>query len=399
MAIVYNKRRLMSMPSLAGDDMGGMFAQPKQASRVEQITAMPKGFIPPAGPGAVPSISSPQSGRDLLQSSPVGIRSSGMMSQPTRPTQTAPVSYSDGSSFKLPEATAISANRQQDAPQPAAPQIPENPYGPDYIRSLEGEVIQTTGQEFERARQQILGNLASRGISADSPLAMSLIAQAQGQEAEGRRRGLMEARTQANERAAEFNMRRALLPSQIAIGEAQARQQNIQAQMAQLEFDLKNYSPEQRRELADAAVQRAKNELQISDVEARAAKEAFERGDVQNLPWWMKGLLIGASAGVGYYFGGAEGALFGGQLGVMGVGAMSGPEAQAAGQIIRPRLPASTTATPATTTVAAAPVTTPLYQNVTGGMSSVPQNAMFPSPRQPRIPVADTRAPRVPRLP
>lgn len=401
MAILYKKRGLMSIPSLAGDDLDGAFAAPRQASRVEQITAIPKGFTPPATPAAMVSVSSPYSGRGLLDSSQVGARSPATMDRPSSITSRAPqVSYSGaGSRFNLPEATPISSAKPQVAAQPAAPQIPENPYGPDYIRSLEGEVIASTGQEFDRARQQILGNLASRGISADSPLAMSLIAQAQGQEAEGRRRGLMEARTQANERAAEFNMRRALLPSQIALGEAQARRQNIAAEMDQLEFDIKNYSPEQRRELANAAVQRAKNELQISDIEAKAATEALERGDVQNLPWWMKGLLIGGAAGVGYYFGGAEGALFGGQLGAMGVGAMSGQEAQAAGQLIRPRLPTGSPQAPVASSVAPAPTATPLYQNVTGGMSAVPQVAVFPTPRQPRRPMMTMPTARQPRKP
>jgi hypothetical protein len=197
---------------------------------------------------------------------------------------------------------------------PAAPRVPESPYGPDYVRALEGEVIQTTGQEFERARQQILGNLASRGISADSPLAISLIAQAQNQEAEGRRRGLMEARTQAAERAAEFGMRQALLPSQIALGEAQARQQKIGADIAErtvgareqsimneaeqqrlqtesieLTNALKRFPPEQQKALRDAEVDKAVLAGEIDKIAGDQIKKEADPAAWWNHPFWRFG--------------------------------------------------------------------------------------------------------------
>lgn len=222
---------------------------------------------------------------------------------------------------------------------PAAPRVPESPYGPDYVRALEGEVIQTTGQEFERARQQILGNLASRGISADSPLAISLIAQAQSQEAEGRRRGLMEARTQAAERAAEFGMRQALLPSQIALGEAQARQQKIEAdvaertvgareqriaeesqraaaetRLAKAEAELKNFTPEQMQRFRDLVIQKAVADGQIAQGEAKAQAILLEKQSSQ-WPDWVKSTLRNVFRVGGAGLGGVGGATLGGTAG------------------------------------------------------------------------------------
>lgn len=234
-----------------------------------------------------------------------------------------------------------------------------NPFGENYQQRLAGQGISNAEQQYRQAADRTRSMLASRGLMSGggTGLQASLMNQAAMDAAGARERALTGAATDTATRAADFEFRRAgaidaynrglmsdaqalsLLPSQVALTQAQAQQAGTNARLADATFGnnvgLSNASLRQanadadlaggtvdarkrlansqadqaaiandiakldystRQQLQENVLARAKNELALSDAEVQSARRFMNETDPNQ--WWnwsgwkgVKGLL------------------------------------------------------------------------------------------------------------
>lgn len=201
-----------------------------------------------------------------------------------------------------------------------------NPFGQNYLQSLEERAISNTAQQMGAQREQIRAMLASRGLMSGggTGLEAQLMAQAMGEGYRARAEAVDRARTQTALEAANFEQRRAqlidaynrglmsdaqalaLLPGQIRLGEAQAglgeaqeqvarrtveptvqsrfseaEQRGLEVESMQLANALKRYTPEQQAQIRESVLKKAVSEGLIDE---RGAQELLRETDPN--AWW-----------------------------------------------------------------------------------------------------------------
>lgn len=197
--------------------------------------------------------------------------------------------------------------RQQQAPETITPEFRMpitspyaklvNPYGTDYRTGMMARVSGQTARQFAPQREQLEASLAARGISRESPLFQSMMAQQQAAESGARLQAVSAAEEAGLQAAANWEMQRAQgeagyqqtlqdvanrlarQPGELAQLEAASRLTTAQADIASIDALIKA-DPE----VKAATKRKVLAESGMSDVEYQAAMNLLERMDPNK--WW-----------------------------------------------------------------------------------------------------------------
>jgi len=214
-----------------------------------------------------------------------------------------------------------------------------NPYGDDYRTGLMSRASGEVARQFAPQREQLAANLAARGISPDSPLFQSIMAQQTQSEAASRASGIASAEREGLQSWANFELQKragkaGYINQLQAAGERLARQPaEIGSLQAKAQADIANaalasMNAETRLKFSQELEKSIENEFLMqgyktdqAKIEANAAARLFEQTDPDqwyNQPWWpivgkVAAGLVGA--GVGFLIGGPPMAAYGGAIG------------------------------------------------------------------------------------
>ena len=237
-----------------------------------------------------------------------------------------------------------------------------NPYGTDYRTGMMSRVSAQTARQFAPQREQLESRLSGSGITADSPLYQSLMAQQEGSESGARLQAVSAAEEAGIQAAANWDMQRAQgesgwqqnlqltaerlarQPAELGSLEARRDADVVAAAVAQLDLETKTKLIEKARAALEADFMRKGYDAETARLESIAAAQSLERNDPNqwyNAWWWpIAGKAIGAALGgtAGFFIGGPAGALYGAGI---GAGLMPGniPFPQSGGAMSRPPAP------------------------------------------------------------
>lgn len=165
-----------------------------------------------------------------------------------------------------------------------------NPYGTDYRTGLMSRVSGQTARQFTPQREQLEANLAARGISRESPLFQSMMAQQEAAESGARLQAVSAAEEAGLQAAANWEMQRAQgeadwLQSLQLASERLARQpldiqqaeQEVESARIRNKIDRARASVVTAPESIRAELDKVLRDAELGEIEVNAARDLYER--------------------------------------------------------------------------------------------------------------------------